>query len=79
MNDLIVWAIGGLAALLAVVVGVWRTYSAGKSAGKDEVKRDQSERETQTNRRVADAQEDNRTIDIDERRKRMFGDDETRD
>lgn len=62
VSDLIGWAIGGLAALLAVIVGVWRTYAAGKSAGKDEVKRVQSENQQEAAREARKIEDDSRTL-----------------
>lgn len=54
-------------ALIAVIV-------ATTNQGKRNAESDQAQRENETNRRVADAQEANRRDDISERRKRMFGD-----
>lgn len=62
MNDLAAWAIGGLAALLAIFVGVWRTYTAGKSAGKDEVKREYSESQQEAAREARKIEYDSRTL-----------------
>ena len=71
MNDLAAWAIGGLAAFLAVVVGVWRTYTAGKSAGKDEVRREQSEQQQEAARESRKIEDDSRTMSDDDVIERM--------
>lgn len=65
-------------ALIAVIVAaIGSLFAFGRSKakqGKRNAESDQAQRENETNRRVADAQEANRRDDISERRKRMFGD-----
>ena len=71
MNDLAAWAIGGLAALLAVVATIWRTYTAGKSAGKGEVRREHSENQQEAAREARKIEDDSRSLSDDDVIERM--------
>lgn len=71
------WAL--LAVIVAAIGGLFAFGRSKSKQGKREAEGDQAQRENETNRRVADAQEANRNTDISERRKRMFGDADDRD
>lgn len=66
------WAL--IAVIVAAIGGLFAFGRSKTKQGKRNAEGDQAQRENETNRRVADAQEANRGTDIIDRRKRMFGD-----
>lgn len=66
------WAL--IAVIVAAIGGLFAFGRSKAKQGKRNAESDQAQRENETNRRVADAQEANRRDDISDRRKRMFGD-----
>lgn len=66
------WALLGI--LVAAIGGLFAFGRSKAEQGKRNAEGNQAQRENETNRRVAYAQEANRRDDISERRKRVFGD-----